>query len=94
MDVSTEALHGRIEDLVVVEGQFGKMVNREPGSFVSIVSAYDFGWFDQRIVGNGDDAFARITVRIGENAQFADGGSLQAGFFAQLTKSSVLCYLV
>ena len=94
MDVTAEALHGSIEDLVVVEGEFWEIVDKEPGCFFSIIATNDFGRLDQSIVGNGDYPLSGVTVRIRENAKFADGSGLQAGLFTQFTESTIFRGLV
>ena len=94
MDVAAEPLHCRGEDLAVVEGEGREVVDREPAGFVGIVAAEDVGRPDKGVPGDGDDAFARVAVYVGEDAELFDGGRGEGCFLAELAKGSLLCAFV
>ena len=88
MDVAAQALHRRLEDLPVVEGQLRQGIDREPCGFRGVVAADNLCGLDERVEGNGDHALARVAVRVGEDAQLAHGRGLEAGLLPELPQGA------
>ena len=82
MDALAQSQHRHAKNSIVVESQLRNLVEGKPLCLVGIVAALHFADFDQREIGNRDDAFARIAFRIGKRVELFEIGVLDARLFA------------
>ena len=78
----------------MVKSQLRHFVQCKPPRVSSIIATLHLLQSHQGIVGDGDDALARVTLRRSEGVELTDVGSLQACLFLQLTQRAFFGTLV
>ena len=94
MDALAQSQHRHAKNSIVVESQLWNLVESKPLRLVGIVAALHFADFDEREIGNRDDAFARIAFRIGKRVELFEIGMFDARLFAQFAQRARLCRFV
>ena len=85
-----------VEDLLVIEGERRKVVDREPGRVGGIGRGLDLviGELDQRVVGDGHDPLARVSIERAVGVELLEKDLAQAGLLFELAQGRVLERLV
>ena len=88
MDALAQSQHRHAKNPIVVESQLWNLVEGKPLCLVGIVAALHFADFDEREIGNGDDAFARIAFRIGKRVELFEIGMFDARLSSRNSRSA------
>src|SRR4051812_7185540 len=94
--LSLQPLQRHTEDFFVIEGEPGGVPDGKPGGLAGVGRRAHavVGQFHQSIIGDGDDAAARIAVRVAESIELLEKDVADSGLLLQLAQRSVVEALV
>ena len=96
MNALAQAFKGRLDNRLMVKGQFRQFLDRKPLGHPCVITALDMVLVldDQGKKGNRDHAFTRVAVMTGEGSQLVHVDVLDIGLLAQLAVGTIMGTLV
>src|SRR5262249_36242112 len=91
-NLAFETAQRRLQDAIVIERERWRVPDREPRRLARIGGGPHamIAELGQRVIGDRNDATARITVDLAERIQLLEEDPLEAGFLSQLAASGVV----